>query len=393
MVNKKIAIIVKYFHPVAAGIETNVTETYSVLAKKGWDIDIHTSKDTLTEKNVLDDTDFIRGLNVIRYPFSRFGYFPKIDWDKIDLLALHNFDVFPHLRIILYVLFLKIIGRKKFNVVLTPHGGFNPEWSTFSRIQQLIKKTYHYSLGTFLINQTVDIVRAVSEWEKDEIISRGVKKDLVITIPNGVEKEAYQNVDELVSKEIKNKVASFGKYIIQVGRVYPIKNYETTIRALAKVNDKNLKYIIVGPQDHVLGKGNYEKDLLSLAKKLGLENRVIFAGVLRGIDKYYIIKHAQMMVHMAIWESFCNVVHEGLSQGLVCIVANNTALPYLIKNDVNGYCVETHEDITVAEKIQFVLDNKNTKFIKNMEERNRKYGLENSWENVAHKVDRLYRNL
>ncbi len=51
-----------------------------------------------------------------------------------------------------------------------------------------------------------------------------------------------------------------------------------------------------------------------------------------------------MMVHMAIWESFCNVVHEGMSQGLVCIVADNTALPYLIKNGVHGWCVPTRDE-------------------------------------------------
>ena len=100
-----------------------------------------------------------------------------------------------------------------------------------------------------------------------------------------------------------------------------------------------------------------------------------------------------MMVHMAIWESFCNVVHEGLSQGLVCIVANNTALPYLIKNNINGYCVETHNDSKVAQKINFVLENKNTDLIKTMVKNNRKYGLENSWASIAGRVDYLYQKL
>ena len=42
---KKIHVITKYFYPVAAGIETNILETYSVLVKKGWDVTVHTSKD------------------------------------------------------------------------------------------------------------------------------------------------------------------------------------------------------------------------------------------------------------------------------------------------------------------------------------------------------------
>lgn len=389
---KNIDIIVKYFHPVTAGIETNIGETYSVLARKGWDVTIHTSKDTLTEKNILKAKEEIRGLHVVRYAFERFGYFPKLDWSTDGIIALHNFDIFPHLRILTHVLKLKLKGKKNFKLVLTPHGGFTPEWRVFTPAQKLIKKTYHKTLGAFLINSTVDVVRAVSEWERDEIISYGVKKSIVTVIPNGVEREAYADVEKDASNEIKKQVASWGKYLLQVGRVYPIKNYETTIKALPFI-DKNINYVIVGPEDHVLGKDEYKKSLLRLAKELGVEKRVIFAGVFKGVDKYYVIKKAQMMVHMALWESFCNVVHEGLSQGLVCIVANNTALPYLIKNNVNGYCVETKDFKKVAEKVNYVLTNKTKKIITEMEKRNKEYGLENSWEKVATEVDLLYKNL
>jgi glycosyltransferase involved in cell wall biosynthesis len=93
-----------------------------------------------------------------------------------------------------------------------------------------------------------------------------------------------------------------------------------------------------------------------------------------------------MMVHMALWESYCNVVHEGLSQGKVCIVADNTALPLLIKNDVNGYCVETTDHEELAKKINYVLENKQTKKIIEMEKRNQEIGLLNSWEQVSQKL-------
>lgn len=392
MKNKKIDIIVKYFHPVAAGIETNILETYSVMSQNGWDIDVHTSKDTLTQKNVLSEKDSLRGLSIRRYPFSKFGFFPAINWDTTDVVALHNFDIFPHFRILVYILALKILGRKKFKLVLTPHGGYTPEWSIFSPQNRFIKKTYHKTLGAWLINRTVDVLRCVSDWEKDEVISYGVKRKIIKVIPNGVEKEAYLPVEKHASNEAKKMVSSFGDYIIQVGRIYPIKNYETTIMALPYINEK-INFVIVGPEDHVMGKDDYKKSLISLAQKLGVEDRVFFAGVLRGADKYFVIKKAKLMVHMAFWESFCNVVHEGLSQGKVCIVADNTALPYLIKNNVNGFCVETKNFRKVAERINFVLNRKNRKKIQEMEKINRVYGLENSWSSVAEKVSRLYSKL
>jgi len=382
---KQLHIIVKYFYPVAAGIETNIMETFSHLTHE-WDITVHTSKDTLTEKNTLPEKENYRGFTIKRYRYSLFGYFPHIAWEKADVIAMHNFNIVPHLYLLVYTLFLKLIRKKTYTFVLTPHGGFTPEWRIFSKISALLKKTYHYTIGTLLINLSVDKLRAVSEWEKDQIISKGVKKNLVMVIPNGVEDEAYKNIDALAGKQIKQQVASYGKYILQIGRIYKIKNYETTIRALAKIKD-DVKYVIAGPvQDNT----NYLNTLKDLINSLGLQNRVVFLGVVRGIDKYYLIKHAQMMVHMALWESFCNVVHEGLSQGLVCIVANNTALPYLIKDGVHGYCIDTMDDKALSEKIQFVLKNKKNKIIKDMEERNKKYGLEYSWKKVSIEVHSYY---
>jgi glycosyltransferase involved in cell wall biosynthesis len=217
------------------------------------------------------------------------------------------------------------------------------------------------------------------------MIKKGLKPSLVRVISNGIEDEAYLDVDQEASEDIKEKVKNFGRYIIQIGRVYMIKNYETTIRALTNTPE-DLKYVIAGP----IGDNNYLKKLQKLVKDLNLEDRVIFLGVIRGVDKYYLIKHAQMMVHMALWESFCNVVHEGLSQGLVCIVANNTALPLLIKDGVNGYCVETRDSKKLAERINFVLNNKNTKLIKDMKQVNRAFGLQDSWESVADRMSELY---
>ena len=390
---RKIDVVVKYFFPVVAGIETNIVETYSVLAKRGWDVTIHTSKDVYKKKNVLASYEMIRGLRVKRYPFNVFGFFPDIDWQETDLVCLHNFDIFPHLRLFIHSLALMILGKKKFALVLTPHGGFSLDtvWSIFPFWKRMIKKAYHNVFGTWLINHVVDGVRAVSEWEKEDMTAKGVREELIAVIPNGVEDEAYEDVEKLASKEIKNKVKKWGKYIVRIGRIYPIKNDETIIKAMPLI-PKDIKFVIVGPQELNQHK-EYLDELRKLIKKLGLEDRVIFAGVIRGVDKYYVIRKSQTMTHMALWESFCNVVHEALSQGKVPIVANNTALPYLIKDQVNGYLVETKDYETLAKKIRYVIKNKKTKKLRDMAERNRKFGLEESWSRVAGKMGIFYKQL
>ncbi len=386
----KIDVVVKYFYPIAAGIEVNTMETYSVLARSGWDVTFHVSNDLYLEKNILPKYEKIRGIKVKRYRFvsDTIGYMPDINWNKTNIVCLHNFNIY-HFRILIKILFMKIMGRKRFGLAITPHGGFNPEWSIFSKIQRIIKPIYHYTIGTLLINTTADGVRGVSEWEKKEMIKKGVNKDLINVITNGLENEAFMDVEKKASKEIKKMVKGFGKYIIQVGRIYPIKNYETVIKALPKI-DKNIKYVIVGQEEKST---EYKESLIKLASNLGVNNRLIFAGVIRGVDKYYLIKKSKLMVHMAIWESFCNVVHEGLSQGLVCIVANNTALPLLIRDRVNGYVVDTHDSVNLSKRINYVLKNFNNSKIKNIRKLNREFGKDSSWENVSSKMEKFYQGI
>jgi glycosyltransferase involved in cell wall biosynthesis len=381
----RVEVITKYFYPVTAGIETNIKETYKFLAEKGWNITIHTSKDIYTQKNALDDEDMVNGLHVKRYPFLTFGYWPKIDWSHTDVVCLHNFDIFPHFQLLLHAFLLKIMGKKKFALILTPHGGYNPTWDIYSPLQKFIKQTYNKFLGTPLINAVVDDVRAVSAWEKKEMIKMGIKPSLISVISNGIENEAYEDIDKKASAKIKKTVKSFGSYILQIGRIYEIKNYETTIKALPYI-PKNINFVIVGP----MVEESYKKSLIALAKKLGVEKRLIFAGTFHGVDKYYVIKHAQLMVHMAIWESFCNVVHEGMSQGLVCVVANNTALPLLIKDGVNGYLVDTFDSETLQKKVNYILDHMNSKEITAMKKKNIDFGLKDSWESTARKMETLY---
>jgi glycosyltransferase involved in cell wall biosynthesis len=385
----KIEVITKYFYPVAAGIETNILETYSILAKLGHKVTIHTSADDYLKKNAFRAQETIKRIKVKRYPFGSelSGYMPAIDWEKADLVCLHNFN-FSHLRILVKILLLKVLGKKNFAVVITPHGGFIPEWRVFSWGARIFKFLYQYTVGVVLANLTADGWRAVSEWERAEMIKKGVIKNKIKVITNGLEDEAFKNVEKQASFKIKKTVKSYGNYIIQIGRVYPIKNYETVIRALPNIN-KKIKYVIVGQtQDE-----KYLEKLKNLAKELGVEDRLLFAGIVRGIDKYYLIKKAKIMVHMAMYESFCNVVHEGMSQGLVCIVANNTALPLLIKNGANGYVVNTFDHKTLSQKVNYVLNNFNSAKLKAMRSHNKNFGAESSWSFVARKMEKFYLDL
>jgi peptidoglycan/xylan/chitin deacetylase (PgdA/CDA1 family) len=150
----------------------------------------------------------------------------------------------------------------------------------------------------------------------------------------------------------------------------------------------DLKFVIVGQlQDPA-----YERKLKALIIQLRLEHRVIFTGVIRGVDKYYLYRNAVAMVHMALWESGCNVVREGMSQGLPCIVSNVYGLPGLVKDGLNGFCLPVRDSKRVAEKVLWILDPQNTEYVQKMREVNISFGMGQSWKDVAQKMDTLYKS-
>ncbi len=379
---KTVHAIVKYFYPVAAGIETNMLETYSVLAEKNWNVVIHTSTNTLTEINILKRKEQLRNLSIKRYLWKWYGFWPSISWGGADIVALHNFNIVPHAFLMAYVGIRRLFHLPTPKLILIPHGGFTPDWEIFSPITKLFKKIYHYTVGTVLINSTVNSVRAVSEWERHEIIKHGVRKSNVITIPNGIEDEGYIEKDSIVNNKLIKDVASWKPYIIQIGRIYTIKNYETTIKALAAL-PQHIHYVIAGP----IGDYYYLEKLKRMIASLRLTNRVHFVGVVRGDDKFYLIRNSEMMVHMARWESFCNVVHEAMSQGKVVIVANNTALKYLVKDAVNGYLVDTNDSKTLADKIKYVMNTSNKKEMDVIQKNNIEYTKHHTWRSVAESLN------
>jgi len=285
----------------------------------------------------------------------------------------------------LSVLKKRLFGKKTFSFFITPHGGFCPDWPSFTRLSKLIKKTYTFTLGVFLINKTCDGLRAVSPWEASIMKTRGINPHLVRVITNGLENEAYQDVDKLASKNIKDIVSGIGSYIFDNSRIKPIKNIETVIRSLKQLPE-NIHFAHIGTTQSE----KYAADLKDLAKSLGLENRVHFLGVIRGIDKYYLYKKAIALVHPAMWEANANVVHEAWSQRLITIVGDNTGMRSQVSDGVNGFRVEPKSEKELARIIMSIFNKNNPRLLESIRDQNMKYVSSHSWEKVANRMGEFY---
>lgn len=375
----KLEVVTQFFYPVSAGIEMHCLEMYSRLGDD-FNVTVHTSRCTLTRKNSLETFEKVGNLQVLRYDWFPLGFLPQLTYEK-SIVHLHNFNIFPHFWVFTNVIMGRL-KKRRIRLLVTPHGGFTPDWAQFSIISRAIKVFYNRTFGKFALNYLTDIIIAVSEWEKRELSKKGIHPAKIVVLGNGVEDLAFENIENSVNIDLKNQVREFGKYMVQVGRLSPIKNQRKTIKVLANFPD--LKYLVMGSvQD-----SRYYNKCRELAEELGLKDRVFFLGEVTGEKKFYLLRNALMFVALSDLEADSIAVKEAMSQGLVCIVSDNGGLPYLVEDKKNGFVVKDSENAVKC--IKFLLNKENRDLMEGIRRNNVLKAQAFKWDNIVRHVKEIY---
>jgi glycosyltransferase involved in cell wall biosynthesis len=123
-----------------------------------------------------------------------------------------------------------------------------------------------------------------------------------------------------------------GRIVVgQVGALERYKRPELLIRAFSKA-------VLEMPKLHLclIGQGPIEKDLLSLAEKLGLQDRVTITGFVPSVLPYY-QQVIDIKVLASVQEGLGISVLEGSSCGLPALVADSTGLRETVIDGVTGF--------------------------------------------------------
>lgn len=369
----KVAIVSRYFLPVRGGIENHCYNLARELSKKGIEVVIHASKDTLTKSNVLKELEIIDGIKVYRH--KNFWRFISKNY---DIIHLHNFNIFPHFLIFLTIFTKRLFKMETPKLIITPHGGFTPWWSGFSTFAKIVKLAYHKTLGKLFINYIVDKIIAVGELEKEQLIKEGIKSEKIVVIPNGVEEEAYT-----LSKSENPKLAEFKPYLLFISRISQRKNLEFIIKCMKAI--EGIKLLIAGPV-HEINYYNYLKKLIS---RLNLQDKVFFVGEVNTKLKYSLIDNALAIVLISKQETEPIVVKEAMARGKPVIVSDIPPMRYLIKNGENGFIISNEKEfINVVKELV-----ENAKLVRQISENNKKISKKWRWCTIVAQIIEAYRGL
>ena len=173
----------------------------------------------------------------------------------------------------------------------------------------------------------------VSDAMVDLLIDRGFPPDRFYAIYNGIDFTPAPSQGERLAY-LRGLGADVEKNSVVVGiaaRLNPVKDMSTLIRGFAEGHKSCPRLRLV-----IAGDGEERQKLEDLAKELGVEKEVTFAGwISGGMDRFYSALDINALTSLS--ETFPYALTEGARFHLATVATAVGGIPYLIDQDVNGY--------------------------------------------------------
>jgi len=168
-----------------------------------------------------------------------------------------------------------------------------------------------------------DKVVAVSEYTKNKIVEHyGIRPEKVEVVHNGVEFESY-TLNKAHKLKEKNKMVLF------VGRITLQKGPDYFVHAAKRVLDVYPDAIFV-----VVGNGDMEHQMINMAASMGIADRVLFAGFLRGKEKEKAYQMADLLVMPSVSEPFGIVPLEALMYGTPVLISKQSGVSEVLTHSL-----------------------------------------------------------
>jgi colanic acid/amylovoran biosynthesis glycosyltransferase len=140
--------------------------------------------------------------------------------------------------------------------------------------------------------------------------------------------------------------------IVSVGRLVWSKGYEFAIDAAANLRDRGVDFSY-----EIYGSGPYEQAVRYAIREYSLEDRVRIVPPRPRHEVPSILANADVMLHAAIDEGFCNAVIEAQAMELPVVTTDAGGLPENVEDGVTGYVVSRRDGPALAEKLALLASN------------------------------------
>jgi D-inositol-3-phosphate glycosyltransferase len=234
-----------------------------------------------------------------------------------------------------------------------------------------------------------DLLIASTEDERAELVRLyGADPDHVAVVPPGVDLAMFQPIDR---DEARRKIGyAAGRLLLFVGRLERLKGVEVAIRALALLRDRahdDVRLLILG-EDSREGDESEKDRLKEVAAAAGVRDRVDFLGSVAHHELPFFYSAADVCVMPSYSESFGLVGLEAQACGRPVVGSGVTGLRSVVRDEVSGYLLDSHDPAMYAERIGRLLDN--PELALQMGRRGRLLAQRFSWTRTADRLQALF---
>lgn len=231
--------------------------------------------------------------------------------------------------------------------------------------------------------EQADAIVTVSALTKNNIAKHyNIIPEKITVVHNAIE---YADIVKhgTLDEKLSALRASGKKIVLFLGRITIQKGPDYFIRTAAEVVKHYPNVVFV-----FAGSGDMEIQMIELAAKLGIANKMIFTGFLRGKDNSNAYKMADLYVLPSVSEPFGLTVLESLINGTPALISKTSGVSEVLSHALK---VDFWDIKEMTNKIVAVLEN--PELCKELRANGFEEAKRFSWKNSAKKCMALYRTL
>jgi glycosyltransferase involved in cell wall biosynthesis len=198
-------------------------------------------------------------------------------------------------------------------------------------------------------NKVIGVSPAATNYLENKI---NLPKDKVVLINNGVVIPTIANQESKNNIKEKHQILKDDIVIGSVGRMNSDahKRFSDLINAFSILAQKNSNVKLV-----LVGDGPEQSNYKNLVDKLGIQDRVVFAGYQNEIEEYYAVFDIFCLV--SAFEAFGLVLAEAMLHKLPVVATNVGGIRYIVDDNETGFLVEKFDVESINEKLDILCNN------------------------------------
>lgn len=192
-------------------------------------------------------------------------------------------------------------------------------------------------------------------------------KEKIKVIYNGIDlekfdshnsKQSFRNETDLANVCNDKQLSANREIIIgNAGRLEYQKNQRDLIYIAKFLKEQNIEFKIV-----IAGKGRLKKELIQLAKRKNVEDKIVFLDFVENIKSF--MENIDIFALTSFWEGFGYVLVEAMACRKPVVAYNISSNPEIVNQNESGFLVDYPDVKTFAQKIKILIENQDlrTKF-------------------------------